>query len=89
MLSIALPEPLGPCVPTHMGTGGYFPGGYSPSLGVFKRRGIEGSRLVVGLSHCSGNAESQPGAVMEHLVGRQGQPKVAQLHAIYLSDWKG
>jgi len=26
---------------------------------------------------------------MEHLVGRQGQPRGAQLHVIYLSDWKG
>jgi len=27
--------------------------------------------------------------VIEHLVGRQGQPRRAQLHAIHLSDWKG
>jgi len=26
---------------------------------------------------------------MEHLVGRQGQPMGAQVHAMYLSDWKG
>jgi len=26
---------------------------------------------------------------MEHLVGRQGQPRGAQLHAMHLSDWKG
>ena len=24
----------------------------------------------------------------EHLVGRQGQPKGAQVYAMYLSDWK-
>ena len=33
--------------------------------------------------------ESQPEALMEHLVGRQGQPRGAQVHAMYLSDWKG
>ena len=27
--------------------------------------------------------------VMEHLVGRQGQPRGAQVHVMYLSDWKG
>ena len=37
---------------------------------------------------CSGNAESQPEAVMEHLVGRQGQPRGAQVHAMCLIDWK-
>jgi len=26
---------------------------------------------------------------MEHLVGRQGQPRGVQGHAIQLSDWKG
>jgi len=38
-----------------------------------------------------GTAEmlSQPEAVTEHLVGGQGQPRGAQLHAIPLSDWKG
>jgi len=38
---------------------------------------------------CSGNAKSQPKAVIEHLVGRQGQPRRAQVHAMYLSDQKG
>ena len=38
---------------------------------------------------CSGSAKSQPEAVTEHLVGRQGQPREAQVHAMYLSDWKG
>jgi len=32
---------------------------------------------------CSGSAKSQPEAVMEHLVGRQGQPRGAQVHAMY------
>jgi len=27
--------------------------------------------------------------VIEHLVGRQGLPRGAQVHAIPLSDWKG
>jgi len=27
--------------------------------------------------------------VIEHLVGRQGQPRGAQVHAMHLSDWKG
>jgi len=31
---------------------------------------------------CSGNTESQPEAVMEHLGGRQGQPRAAQVHAM-------
>ena len=38
---------------------------------------------------CGGNVKSQPEAVIEHLVGREGQPREAQLHAMYLSDWKG
>ena len=40
-------------------------------------------------SACSGNAESQLEAMIEHLVGRQGQPSGAQVHAMYLCDWKG
>ena len=40
------------------------------------------------MSCCSRNAESQPEAVIEHLVGREGQPRGAQVHAVYLSDWK-
>lgn len=39
-------------------------------------------------SVCSGNAESQLEAVIEYLVGRQGQPMGAQVHAVLLSDWK-
>jgi len=38
---------------------------------------------------CNGNAKSRPNAVMEHLVGRRGQPRGAQVHARALSDWKG
>jgi len=38
---------------------------------------------------CSRNAMSQLGTVIEHRVGRQGQPRRAQVHATYLSDWKG
>ena len=32
---------------------------------------------------------SQLETVIEHLVGRQGQPRGAQVHAMYLSDEKG
>jgi len=38
---------------------------------------------------CSGNAKSQPEPVIEHLVRRQGQPRGAQVHAMYLSAQKG
>jgi len=38
---------------------------------------------------CSGNARSWPEAVIEHLGERQGQPRGAEVHAMYLSDWKG
>ena len=31
---------------------------------------------------------SQLETVIEHLVGRQGQLKGAQVHAMHLSDWK-
>ena len=37
----------------------------------------------------SGDAESRPEAVIEHLVRRQGQPRGAQLHAMHLNDWEG
>jgi len=40
-------------------------------------------------SLCSKNAKSQLEPVIEHLVGRQGQPRRAQVHAMHLSDWKG
>ena len=38
---------------------------------------------------CSRNAESQLEAAIEHLVGRQRQPRGAQLHAVYWSDRRG
>jgi len=38
---------------------------------------------------CRRNAKSLPETVTEHLVGRQGQPRGAQMHAVHLSDWKG
>ena len=38
---------------------------------------------------CSRNAESQTETVMEHLLGRQGQPRGAQVHAMHLNDGKG
>ena len=47
------------------------------------------------LKHCpvinssySRDAESWPEPVIEHLVERQGQPREAQVQAMYLSDWK-
>ena len=45
--------------------------------------------LVLLLPLYSRNAKSQLETVIEHLVGRQGQPRGAQVHAMYLSDWKG
>ena len=38
---------------------------------------------------CSRNAKSQPEPAIEHLLGGQGQPMGAQVHAMYLSDGKG
>jgi len=38
---------------------------------------------------CGGNAKSWPEAVIEHLVGRQGQPRGAQVYAMQLSGQKG
>ena len=40
-------------------------------------------------NRCNGNAESWPEPVIEHLVGRRGQPRGAQLHAVCLNDQKG
>ena len=45
--------------------------------------------LLLLLGCCNGNAKSQPETVIEHLVGRQGQPSGAQVHAMNLSDRKG
>ena len=41
------------------------------------------------VTRSSGNAKSWPGTVIEHLVGRQGQPREAQVQAMHLTDWKG
>ena len=41
------------------------------------------------LPPCSENGESRPEAVIEHLVGRQGQPRGAQVHIMHLNDWNG
>ena len=38
---------------------------------------------------CSGNGKSGLEAVIEHLVGRQGQPRGVQVHAVLFSDQKG
>jgi len=38
---------------------------------------------------CSGSAKSWFEAVIEHLVGRQGQPKGAQVHAVHMIEYKG
>jgi len=38
---------------------------------------------------CARNAKSWLEPVIEHLVGRQDQPRRAQVHAVPLSDWKG
>jgi len=45
--------------------------------------------ILVVFSNCSGNAKSWLEAVIEHLVRRQGTPRGAQVHAMYLSDQKG
>lgn len=42
-----------------------------------------------GFSMCSGNAKSWPEAVVEHLVGRQGQHGRAQVTCSVLNDWNG
>jgi len=38
---------------------------------------------------CSGNAKSGLDSMIEHLMGRQGQPRQAQLRAMYLCVQKG
>ena len=45
--------------------------------------------LLVKLTCCSGNAKSQLEAVTEHLVGRQGQTRGAQVQAMQLNGRKG
>ena len=37
-------------------------------------------------AHCIRNAKLWPEPVIEHLVGRQDQPRGAQVHAMHLSD---
>ena len=39
--------------------------------------------------YCSGNTDLCLEAVIEHLVGRQGQPKGAQVHAVHMIEYKG
>ena len=46
-------------------------------------------RVTLVESWRSGNAKSQLETVIEHLVGRQGQPRRAQVYAMQLSDQKG
>jgi len=41
------------------------------------------------LVHCTRNPKSQLEMVIEHLVGRQGQPRGAQVHAMQPNDQKG
>ena len=41
------------------------------------------------MAPCKGNAKSWLETVAEHLVGRQGQPRGAQVYAMHLSDQKG
>jgi len=38
------------------------------------------------IAYCSGNADSCLEAVMAHLVGRQGQPRGAEVQAMHLSE---
>jgi len=45
--------------------------------------------LLKYMDTCSRNAKSWPEPVIEHLVGRQGQRRGAQVHAMQLSDEKG
>jgi len=45
--------------------------------------------MTVNICPRSRNGRSSPEAVIEHLVGRQDKPRGAQVHAMYLSDWKG
>ena len=45
--------------------------------------------LVLSLPGCSGNAKSQLEQMIEHLVGMQGQPKGAQVHAMQVNDREG
>src|SRR5699024_7847101 len=46
-------------------------------------------KMLEYLGQCSRNAKSCLETVIEHLVGRQGQPRGAQVYAMHLSDWEG
>ena len=46
-------------------------------------------RVTLVESWRSGNAKSQLETVIEHLVGRQGQPREAQVRAMHLGGQKG
>jgi len=41
------------------------------------------------LEKCNVSANSRPEPVIEHLVGRLGPPRGAQVQAVHMSDWKG
>lgn len=61
------------------------------SAGTARAPGDGGTQTVLGLkpsqqTRCSGNAGSQPEVVMEQLVGRLGQHRGAQVHAMHRSD---
>jgi len=55
--------------------------------GASKVREVSCCPFLIGIG--SGNAKSCLEAVIEHLVGRQGQPGSAQVYAMQLSDQKG
>jgi len=61
-------------------------GGEQEVKGFWRHPGLWG---LYALQHCHRNAKSQPEAVIEHLVERQGQPRDAQVYAMHLSEWKG
>ena len=50
---------------------------------------LQDLNIVTGKYSCSRSAKSWPETVAEHLVGRQGQGRRAEVHAVQLSDWKG
>jgi len=60
-------------------------------MSFFTEMSVQGLYLpaVILYPWCSGNAKSCLEPVMEHLVGREGQPREAQVHAMNLSDQKG
>ena len=54
-----------------------------------KLRFIDNERENFKKEVCSGNVKSWFEPVIEHLLGRQGQLRGDQVHAMHLSDWKG